>query len=396
LVWHSAFAVCPHLLLKEDIIMGTVYSTKQYWAQTVIPDDDCPNAPNPQWAWRTDEDRNRHTVDHPSRTMPTQPLYEHPTELGLQWNERRIWGQRLKYNRGYWGACPYPNYKYMGFWQLYNDYTTYSHQGTSPDTNWQLDMRERIKRNVTSLGVAMAEYRKTSLLFYQGATALTDVYQALRKRKKSRRIDLSLCNLAMGHLAYDFGISPLMGDIHDAAFSLGFKLANNEPITLRHTVTKRAKSGGSNSQYEWEYDKSERAIVYVNVSPGKVKPIVVGSAGTIAWEIIPFSFVVDWMFPIGDWLASLDALDYIDGLTGTLTTKLKYSHKFVPGYFGDDTVIREPSYEYNSHKRTVLTTIPLPALPTYKPSTAFKNVLQGLSLLTILRKGCNDSSRVGR
>lgn len=370
--------------------MGYTTSTKRAYIQTLIPEDDCPNAPNPLWAWRDDVTRTTQSNDVSSRVRPSGELYKSPTQMTKQYREKTIHGRRL-IHRKQWGACPYPTYKYMKYDQLYVDTPSIVHYGPTIDTNWQMYMRNKIKSDVTSLGVAMAEYRQTSLMFQKGARVLRDVWNSVRK-KQINRFPLNPCNFAMGHLTYDFGIRPLMGDIHNAAESLGFKLS--QPITLKHVVTKKRRTSGDTGSYEWKRDKSDRAIVYVTVSPGKVKPIVVGSAGEIAWEIVPFSFVVDWMFPIGEWLSSLDALDGIDSLTGTLTTKEKYSHKFSEGYFpSEHTITREASYEYESHQRTVLSTIPLPALPTYKPSKSLRNVLQGLSLLTVLRGNCKGSRK---
>lgn len=49
---------------------------------------------------------------------------------------------------------------------------------------------------------------------------------------------------------------------------------------------------------------------------GLINPFVV------AWELVPFSFVVDWLVPIGDWLESFSADVGVDFVAGTETARV--------------------------------------------------------------------------
>lgn len=48
---------------------------------------------------------------------------------------------------------------------------------------------------------------------------------------------------------------------------------------------------------------------------------------SVAWELIPLSFVVDWFFGVGNWLGSLKALDYRTSLGTTTSQKTTITMK---------------------------------------------------------------------
>lgn len=48
---------------------------------------------------------------------------------------------------------------------------------------------------------------------------------------------------------------------------------------------------------------------------------------TTAWELIPYSFVVDWFFKIGQWLASMSFLAYQSNYVASVGYKLEYTNR---------------------------------------------------------------------
>lgn len=86
---------------------------------------------------------------------------------------------------------------------------------------------------------------------------------------------------------------------------------------------------------EDSYDVSLRGSVVADLSPPKFRFNVI----TTAWEVIPFSFVIDWFFSIGSWLESLSFLMFSSnhtaagGITIRATRKLS-SHSYV--FLNDD------------------------------------------------------------
>jgi hypothetical protein len=73
------------------------------------------------------------------------------------------------------------------------------------------------------------------------------------------------------------------------------------------------------------------------------------------------------------------------------TTRVKYDISAKPNLNGTGTYRYTgaggaSSYAYKSHERKILTQIPLPRIPTYKPSSSLKAVMNDLAVLHVIRK----------
>jgi hypothetical protein len=114
----------------------------------------------------------------------------------------------------------------------------------------------------------------------------------------------------------------------------------------------------------------------------------------LAWELIPFSFVFDWLLPIGDWLSSLDAtvgLRFSDGsksvkrdLTRTITTR-KTTQSSGPFTWGTQTSkevkVDTSSFVEDSIVRTKLSSFPDVAFPPFKNPASMMHLATALALL---------------
>jgi hypothetical protein len=101
----------------------------------------------------------------------------------------------------------------------------------------------------------------------------------------------------------------------------------------------------------------------------------------LVWELIPYSFVIDWLIPVGDFLSSLDALVGVENLLVGDSYIVKKKHKRV--YVRIDT---KTTYVEEHYARFAL--IPDLSFPKlgYKPSKSLTAVANGVALLRQLRK----------
>lgn len=117
----------------------------------------------------------------------------------------------------------------------------------------------------------------------------------------------------------------------------------------------------------------------------------------LAWELLPYSFVIDWAFPIGDWLSSLDATRGMQFLTGSITSRREQIEtKTTEGVdpnstnWSKDWLYLKNDYHSMrrqfSLKREVLTSSPLPYWPGVKNPLSLQHVANGLSLLAVALK----------
>jgi hypothetical protein len=131
-------------------------------------------------------------------------------------------------------------------------------------------------------------------------------------------------------------------------------------------------------------NRSHKVILWAGLSDQigrEVNQIGLANPLSIAWEVVPFSFVVDWGLPIGNVLEALTAtrgLEFIGGCSivrgeGTIEAELKPT--------GTNTVLtpRTVECEYFSARRTKYGTFPRP-MPYAKSPFSTSNTLSALAL----------------
>jgi len=220
-------------------------------------------------------------------------------------------------------------------------------------------------------------------------------------------------------LEYQYGWKPLLSDAYNALNVLAYQELERGKVTARVIATSEEKdlttrrffeSVGSGERIYLTktrriHHKCKVRLDYVrNDTPAvdDLEKVGITNPLLVAWELVPFSFVVDWFVPIGDYLSSLDAaLGWsLRGGTSTTTTEV-YNTLSVDG-LGD---FRSPPWpisggatvEGNSRQfktaRTVFTSSPLPHLPYWKPKASGLHVANGIALLASVFTGGGSHAR---
>lgn len=347
------------------------------------------------------------------RPKPTD-LIANLTSSPLQYREDIQYGRSQVYSLDWGDSKGFQTEEHpMGFKQDRGE-----HRGpAAPFWDWPLDLRLRIERDEVNLGATLVEYQEAASMFEGWCEFL---YNPKRRKSVARawttpgrrpvRLKTSKWyttasgnwseNIAKANLGYSFGIAPLTSDLATACAVLANRLTL--PVYNRNVVKNTWRDSGEfTADYEnvvsgvprpkyrceWEKEQREVAGVYYTRKPD-TSPIVFGNPLELAWERIPYSFVLDWGFNVGEVLASLDALRNIDIAGVYHTVRYSYQHKSVPDPKGHPSLgkhFQDELVRYYSHQRSVHSTIPLPQLPRWKPSFSYRKVLHGLSLLRVLR-----------
>lgn len=255
-------------------------------------------------------------------------------------------------------------------------------------------LRGQIKDQNVNLAQSMAEYRQVCSMF---GNAARDVVSAMRSVRRGSALSdiVKMFNdprnppskrIANRWLEYQYGFRPLMQDLYGAAEELGKNLDSGIPRYQFCRVSEQKSGAVFESQALFKHwrnttrtHSAQARVRYVIRRAGLKQLAQVGitNPALLAWELIPYSFVVDWLFPVGDWLSSLDALTGIEDLvmvdgwkTETVTTSK-----------GVGSVTRVKKIKVRNPPAFH---IPLPQL-RYKPSKSLTAVLNGLALLRQLR-----------
>lgn len=316
-----------------------------------------------------------------SRVYPPDPEWLYPTPQVKQSTEIRDYGYFLDAEDYPWGSETCNGVLKQVLRDYYNGADNGGpRQGVGPDTNWGLKARLRVKDLSVNLAQPLHEYRESAKMFHGAAVGIKKAWDTYRAAKRFR-FKLTPCQVPASHLMATYGVKPLVDTLFNSVLQLQDRLSN--PIYRRIVVTDKASAPVNTGVYLGQWDVSERAVIYVNFIT-EYSNFTFGNPLELAYESVPFSFVLDWVIPIGDYLSSLDALKEVRAMKMTLTRKEKYYHTKTEAASGKPW-IRAPWVHYQSHERTVPITIPMPRIPTWEPSRSYRKIITGLNLLGSLK-----------
>jgi hypothetical protein len=211
----------------------------------------------------------------------------------------------------------------------------------------------RLARGKMELGVSLLEARKSiNHLAITGIRLLT-VVRNLRKGRFSAVADelgLNLSRrkrytLAKDWLEYQYAWRPLIMDV-SAAYDI---VQEGLQVPLTQKVTRNVKTGVTFQCQTWRdstsggklttYSSSEscpvdvgvKTIIYTRIvlsEVQKLQQLGLINPAEIAWELVPFSFVVDWFVPVGTFLSACTATYGQEFVSGTRTKWLSCDHEW--------------------------------------------------------------------
>lgn len=328
--------------------------------------------------------------DKISRPRPSEPLWKNMTALPLQYR----WKQWCQFERKQEVVNslyrPPPRYRNTPCSFTYlNEIcgVTYGLNSSPEKTNWALKARLRVKDELVNLGETLFEYQETARMFRTTAETLYDAYRTVRGRMPYRlQRRLTPASLPAAYIGGEFGVKPLMNDLFLSAMVLQDRI--QLPIYRRIFAQDTSGVKGRDGWY-----RSDRATFYMELEPNR-DIVTFGNPFELAWNLIPFSLVVDWVIPIGETLSAMDALKNVKWQMGTLSQKDEFRRGGVPpnpGY----TVIRDHKTHYKSHVRHLLPSIPFAESPLrWEPSGSWNHVSKGLALLYLLSGRGTGSTRL--
>lgn len=225
--------------------------------------------------------------------------------------------------------------------------------------------------------------------------------QRKRKRMTKRWLSGQTTSLGNNWLELQYGWVPLLSDCYGAAEHLAARQFEKEIMETKATTvlersTNRSAWSGSvkfpgrvfqETQVFWQVQH----LVRYQVSSSRVHELSqlgITNPALIAWELTPYSFVVDWFIPIGNWISSWDAtlgLTFLDGLQTVFQrvnvecTKVgNNSNKL---NVGTDCFLQGNREEVYC-KRDKLLSFPSPVIPSFKSPFSSQHVANALALLS--------------
>lgn len=265
----------------------------------------------------------------------------------------------------------------------------------------------KLKNQKVNLGQAFAERRQTAGLVVENLSRIISTVRHIRNLPRTgfafaNGANTVVKDLPNWWLEVVFGWKPLLSDIHGAVSELD----SRDHSEFIYTVTGQAKSEAKLQGYnpgsqpgapESSYASADVSLFHgafcrIDAVPSssafkKASALGLTNPLSLAWELLPWSFVVDWALPLGPYFDSLDAPIGVDilGMSTSVLSRAKSRSRGLPAprndgkYYVNNT---RASYSLVKLSRTPVVTFPYQILPRIKdPFNSAQRVGTCLALL---------------
>lgn len=269
--------------------------------------------------------------------------------------------------------------------------------GSNDDIALLGKLREAVAGSSFNAGVFLGEGRQACDMIGDAAIRIAKAWKFARRGRFDRAAIALTDNgklrpmkkvTANNWLELQYGWLPLLQDAHDGAQFLAHQMS----VPLEHRVRVRHRRLLTPKIGACTCSVARGAIAGQIIAKLREKDVITLSGLTdpasVLWEVMPYSFVIDWFIPVGNYLAARGLAQSLTGSfvkTVTLRYKLASVTSFGSGYYGSS-----PSYhqEGGSVTRTVSTTlaVPLPESKGLEKAASWRHCANALALLTQLVK----------
>lgn len=265
----------------------------------------------------------------------------------------------------------------------------------------------RLKDSKIDLSVMALEARKTAGMLGRFSTDMAKTLRGLRRGDLRQLGQLSNWKNVPGrYLEWCYGVRPLLQDIDGSMQKIAEAQNLHRPMRLKVVgVVKEDElinlgrilpfnaGPGPHFEFECRRRKLVRYSLCYDVPSWALKDVSeLGLSNPLStlYELTPYSFVLDWVVPVGDWLSVLDAGNFLDFKEGSLTRMVTLdqpTYRLDPAANAGITILRQrlsgQSVRALGLSRTVITSKPVFAgIPRLKKPFQLDKLAKGLALLT--------------
>jgi hypothetical protein len=291
--------------------------------------------------------------------------------------------------------------------ETYGCLTTFPHYPAVPGaivSRAESKIHRAIKNGEWNAGQTLGEMSETLAFIALTAGAVLSAYKAVRKGNFTRAADLlsvkrrtisGAKSASAAWLSLQFGWKPMLSDIYNAVNFITDGLKANPPLSL--VAIEHDDGFGKPSLYSAYKELGtvngtfkrgvEVGVTYTVKNPALYDATKMGLTNplSLAWELLPLSFVVDWFIPIGDFVDTVQRPMGLQFLHGYISTWTKWSATitYVSGPFfqGPNGNLPKVRGSLSSMRREVLLGWPMP-VPYWDPTLGGSKTVSIASLLT--------------
>lgn len=277
-----------------------------------------------------------------------------------------------------------------------------------------------LKDQKVNLGVSLAEAKEVAEFVGNTARRVANMLEGAANRRPKEWFDgirkagtKNWKNIPGYYLEYVYGVAPFLSDVDGACQQLAESLnrGNSPLVTARGRLsdveqedfalspmtqfgqlrglgsrTRMAEVGIAAEAPEW--------VMQDYSSLGVTNPF------SIAWERVPYSHVVDWFLPVGNWINTWDVGNYLRFKSGYTTRFAVREGAAVYVQNPNATVWQVRSdipgrYKHFSMTRDTVGQFPSASFPSLKNPLSLDHMAQGLAMLSQVVRGHTARARRG-
>lgn len=266
----------------------------------------------------------------------------------------------------------------------------------------------KLKDQKVNVALFFAEGGKTANLIAEKLYQLSDLVRHFKRRMLSKdwwkyylsSPDRLTKRAAQEVLAFQYGIRPLIGDICGAIdqFTGGPRVprvfvigkATTSSSSLINMVATNPLHIHPQAKYVWDVvTRCKVRLDYEMENPNLATAEQLGISGVpeLLWELVPYSFVIDWLVPVGDWLSALSADRGFTFIAGSSSVEEKATAQCVRVSFNHYPQVQDLKGRINPGEhsafrfnRGVYSSSPIPALPVKNPISV-EHTLNAIALI---------------
>lgn len=271
-----------------------------------------------------------------------------------------------------------------------------------------VDALTKLKDQKVNLGVALAEAQQTANLLGSTATRFARSINAFRRgryKQAAAALGASLKKTPQNWLELQYAWKPLASDVYGSFSELARSRPASFGIAVKGVVSEswtevRQRNDGSRNGATDQLEFFRGCFVRLDFLPNNTFFEVLARAGLsnpaeVLWEKVPFSFLVDWFYTVGDTLSILDATHGFQFLSGSTTHRRELNVSVSPSQDGGDGYYRRfsgMSREFHL-ERGVMRELPTTVPPRFKNPLSLGHMANGLSLLASAVSGSELGNR---
>lgn len=299
-----------------------------------------------------------------------------------KWTVRRTKGVSLAYG-DIWRECNcFPGSKFVA-----NDLLTL-----------QSRLSEKVKGHNFNLAVSAAQGKQTVDMARNAIFSIGGAILDLKKGKfesaarrfgvAQRPSKLSEKDVSGRWLELQYGWLPLISDVHEAAKAYESLTSGARVNSVTESIQKEWRGNASCSAANYScygnVQENQRYIYEMTETLSTPRSLGLTDPASVVWELIPYSFVVDWFVPIGDYLANLNTIPRLSGRFLHIQTR-RFSGSSIEVNAAPYRYTKKPtgSSKYIYMKRTVSAalTVPKPGFNSIPDAMSPSRIYNAIALV---------------